>query len=65
MHLHTRKRHIQTSVRVHPTELPVPLSKHAPGNDQYGYEDAGERWVPVHSVESIVSLATDNRLPFS
>ncbi|KAH9981994.1 ubiquitin-conjugating enzyme/RWD-like protein [Russula compacta] len=27
---------------------------HAPGNDQYGYEDAGERWVPVHSVESIL-----------
>jgi len=27
---------------------------HAPGNDQYGYEDAGERWMPVHSVESIL-----------
>ncbi|TFK29087.1 ubiquitin-conjugating enzyme [Coprinopsis marcescibilis] len=27
---------------------------HAPGEDQYGYEDAGERWVPVHSVESIL-----------
>ncbi|KAI9509926.1 ubiquitin-conjugating enzyme [Russula earlei] len=27
---------------------------HAPGDDQYGYEDAGERWVPVHSVESIL-----------
>lgn len=30
--------------------------KHAPGDDQYGYEDAGERWMPVHTVESIVSL---------
>jgi len=29
-------------------------SKHAPGDDQYGYEDAGERWMPVHTVESIV-----------
>lgn len=29
--------------------------QHAPGEDQYGYEDAGERWMPVHSVESIVS----------
>jgi len=27
---------------------------HAPGHDQYGYEDAGERWMPVHSVESIL-----------
>jgi len=27
---------------------------HAPGDDQYGYEDACERWVPVHSVESIL-----------
>ena len=33
--------------------------KHAPGNDQYGYEDAGERWMPVHSVESIVGYITD------
>lgn len=28
---------------------------HAPGTDEWGYEDAGERWLPVHSVESIVS----------
>lgn len=27
---------------------------HPPGTDQYGYEDAGERWLPVHSVESIL-----------
>ncbi|KAH8114882.1 ubiquitin-conjugating enzyme/RWD-like protein [Phellopilus nigrolimitatus] len=27
---------------------------HPPEEDQYGYEDAGERWMPVHSVESIV-----------
>ncbi|KAJ3211323.1 peptide-N4-(N-acetyl-beta- glucosaminyl)asparagine amidase [Dinochytrium kinnereticum] len=27
---------------------------HAPGEDAYGYEDAGERWLPVHTVESIV-----------
>ncbi|KAF4588686.1 Ubiquitin-conjugating enzyme E2 15 [Pleurotus pulmonarius] len=27
---------------------------HAPGDDQYGYEDAGERWMPVHTVESIL-----------
>ncbi|KAL8287137.1 hypothetical protein RQP46_003589 [Phenoliferia psychrophenolica] len=27
---------------------------HAPGVDQYGFEDAGERWTPVQSVESIL-----------
>ncbi|KIK94173.1 hypothetical protein PAXRUDRAFT_828254 [Paxillus rubicundulus Ve08.2h10] len=27
---------------------------HAPGDDQYGYEDAGERWMPVHTVETIL-----------
>ncbi|KAL0065443.1 Ubiquitin-conjugating enzyme E2 15 [Marasmius tenuissimus] len=30
------------------------LFQHAPGDDQYGYEDAGERWMPVHTVESIM-----------
>ncbi|GAK65068.1 ubiquitin-conjugating enzyme [Moesziomyces antarcticus] len=27
---------------------------HAPGKDEYGYEDASERWLPVHTVESIL-----------
>ncbi|KAG7562824.1 hypothetical protein FFLO_01779 [Filobasidium floriforme] len=27
---------------------------HAPGDDVYGYEDAGERWLPVHSVETVL-----------
>jgi hypothetical protein len=36
------------------TETACSTSKHAPGEDQYGYEDAGERWLPVHTVESIV-----------
>ncbi|KAB5593757.1 hypothetical protein CTheo_2837 [Ceratobasidium theobromae] len=27
---------------------------HPPGDDQYGYEQAGERWMPVHTVESIL-----------
>jgi ubiquitin-protein ligase len=30
---------------------------HEPGADQYGYEDAGERWLPVHTVESIVRVS--------
>lgn len=37
---------------------------HAPGDDVYGYEDAGERWLPVHSVEtvliSVISLLSQN-----
>lgn len=32
-----------------------PTRQHAPGQDEWGYEDAGERWLPVHTVESIVS----------
>lgn len=31
--------------------------QHAPGDDEWGYEDAGERWLPVHTVESVVSPA--------
>ncbi|XP_031557334.1 ubiquitin-conjugating enzyme E2 G1-like [Actinia tenebrosa] len=27
---------------------------HEPGEDKYGYEHASERWLPVHSVESIL-----------
>jgi len=27
---------------------------HAPGEDKYGYEKASERWLPVHTVESIL-----------
>ncbi|KAI3486171.1 hypothetical protein L1887_50312 [Cichorium endivia] len=30
---------------------------HAPGKDEYGYEDASERWLPVHTVESIAGKA--------
>ena len=27
---------------------------HPPGEDEYGYESAAERWNPIHSVESIL-----------
>jgi len=27
---------------------------HAPGEDQWGYEQASERWLPVHTVETIL-----------
>lgn len=35
--------------------LSLKLLQHAPGEDVYGHEDAGERWLPVHTVESVVS----------
>ncbi|EEB05294.2 ubiquitin conjugating enzyme Ubc15 [Schizosaccharomyces japonicus yFS275] len=27
---------------------------HPPGDDKWGYEDAGERWLPVHTPETIL-----------
>jgi len=39
--------------------------QHAPGEDEWGYEDAGERWLPVHTVETVVGgppLLLNNRL---
>jgi len=27
---------------------------HAPGEDQWGYESASERWLPIHTVETIL-----------
>ncbi|KAJ1976687.1 Ubiquitin-conjugating enzyme E2 15 [Dimargaris verticillata] len=27
---------------------------HPPGEDKYGYEDASERWLPIHTVETIL-----------
>ncbi|EGF81808.1 hypothetical protein BATDEDRAFT_29651 [Batrachochytrium dendrobatidis JAM81] len=27
---------------------------HPPGDDKWGYEQAGERWLPIHTVETIV-----------
>ena len=36
---------------------------HPPGKDQYDYEDSSERWLPIHTVESIlvsvVSMLSD------
>ncbi|CAJ0581016.1 unnamed protein product, partial [Mesorhabditis spiculigera] len=36
---------------------------HEPGNDSFGYEAAAERWLPVHTVEtillSVISMLTD------
>ncbi|TFK69774.1 ubiquitin-conjugating enzyme [Pluteus cervinus] len=39
---------------IYPDGLVCVSILHAPGDDQYGYEDAGERWLPVHTVESIL-----------
>jgi len=27
---------------------------HAPGEDEFGYEKASERWLPIHTVETIM-----------
>ncbi|KAJ3357761.1 ubiquitin-conjugating enzyme E2 13 [Allomyces macrogynus ATCC 38327] len=36
---------------------------HPPGDDKYGYEQASERWLPVHTVEtimlSVISMLSD------
>ena len=36
---------------------------HEPGDDQFGYEKANERWLPVHTVEtiliSVISMLSD------
>ena len=37
---------------------------HPPGDDQYGYETAEERWRPIHSVESVlISVISSARAP--
>jgi ubiquitin-conjugating enzyme E2 G1 len=39
---------------------------HPPGDDRWGYEDASERWSPVHTVSSIllsvISMLSDPNL---
>ena len=36
---------------------------HEPGEDRFGYEDSSERWLPVHTVEtimlSVISMLSD------
>ena len=36
---------------------------HEPGDDKYGYEKASERWLPIHTVEtilvSVISMLAD------
>ncbi|CAB50972.1 Ubiquitin conjugating enzyme Ubc15 [Schizosaccharomyces pombe] len=39
---------------VHPNGEVCISILHPPGDDKYGYEDAGERWLPVHSPETIL-----------
>ena len=57
VHLYPCERHIQPHFpSVAELNSRFPLPKHAPGDDQYGYEDAGERWMPVQSIESIVRV---------
>lgn len=36
---------------------------HDPGDDKYGYEDASERWLPIHTITtialSVISMLAD------
>jgi len=32
---------------------------HPPGEDEFGYEKASERWSPIHTVETILYVVTN------
>ena len=38
--------------------------QHAPGEDQWGYELAIERWLPIHTVETIVGFPASTAAHF-
>ena len=42
------------SVLVYPDGTVCISILHEPGEDQYGYEKPEERWLPVHTVETIM-----------
>lgn len=60
LHLHPRESDhavpVPWSLTSAPFTSPPTILQHPPGEDQYGYEESGERWLPVHTVESIVRL---------
>ncbi|KAG6907720.1 hypothetical protein DXG01_007633 [Tephrocybe rancida] len=64
MHFYSGASRLKDYVLLIVVDVPFFPFKHAPGDDQYGYEDAGERWMPVHTVESIlisvISLLSSN-----
>src|SRR5216110_1839785 len=39
---------------VYPSGLVCISILHPPAEDKYGYEDAGERWMPVHTPQTIL-----------
>lgn len=44
----------RTHVPWHPLARARRSILHPPGDDTYGYESASERWLPIHTVESIL-----------
>ena len=54
---------------VYPSGLVCISILHPPEEDKYGYEDAGERWLPVHTPQtillSVISMVSSPRYPFA
>ena len=48
---------------VYPSGLVCISILHPPEEDKYGYEDAGERWLPVHTPQTIL-LSVISMVPF-
>ena len=50
---------------VYPSGLVCISILHPPEEDKYGYEDAGERWLPVHTPHTILlSVISMVRVPY-
>jgi ubiquitin-conjugating enzyme E2 G1 len=49
---------------VYPSGLVCISILHPPEEDKYGYEDAGERWMPVHTPQTILLSVISMVLPF-
>lgn len=49
---------------VYPSGLVCISILHPPEEDKYGYEDAGERWLPVHTPQTILLSVISMVLPF-
>ena len=49
---------------VYPSGLVCISILHPPEEDKYGYEDAGERWMPVHTPHTILLSVISMVCPF-
>ena len=62
-HRHAKTNVMIFSVSVHKDGEVCISILHEPGEDKYGYEKASERWLPIHTVEtilmSVISMISD------